>query len=201
MKTLTLKHLSTRSLLFTLLFGLLASPVQAEFNWASATLDNDLFIGDDSGYTNGFFLSLYEVDQEDGTMPEHDFWVAPLMWSMPQNDRTFAVNSYSIGQTMATPSDISVENPDKDELPYSALLAMSNSYLTISADYSDLVTTTIGIIGPAALGEETQKLIHKIVGAKDPKGWDTQLKMNLSSSCPVPEPGVAGFRNRAIAIS
>ncbi len=134
-------------------------------------------------------------------MPEHDFWVAPLMWSMPQNDRTFAVNSYSIGQTMATPSDISVENPDKDELPYSALLAMSNSYLTISADYSDLVTTTIGIIGPAALGEETQKLIHKIVGAKDPKGWDTQLKMNLSSSCPVPEPGVAGFRNRAIAIS
>jgi len=177
MKTLAPNKFTFLSVLIgLLLFCLFPPSAEADFNWASATLDNDLFVGEDSGYTNGIFLSLYEAELEQGKMPEHDFWVAPLMWSMSQKDRIFAVNSYSIGQTMATPSDISIENPAQDELPYSALLALSNSYLTITPTYADLVSTTIGIIGPAALGEESQKFVHKVVGADDPKGWDTQLK-------------------------
>lgn len=162
--------------LFLTVFSFTAVPAQAAFDWASVTLDNDLFIGDDSGYTNGFFLSLYEAELESEKMPEHDFWVAPLMWTMPENDKIYSVNSYSIGQTLATPSDIRIENPASDELPYSALLALRNSYMTITPTYADLVTTTIGLIGPAALGEETQKFVHKVIGANEPKGWDTQLK-------------------------
>jgi lipid A 3-O-deacylase len=165
-------------LIFILLLAL-APSAQAGFNWTSVTFDNDLFIGDDSGYTNGLFLSIYETESENNTMPEHDFWVTPLMWSMPQDEKMFTVNSYSIGQTMATPSNLSIENPPRDELPYSALLAVTNSYLIITPEYSDCISTTVGIIGPAAFGEETQKFVHKITGSKEPKGWDTQLKNEL----------------------
>jgi hypothetical protein len=33
----------------------------------------------------------------------------------------------------------------------------------------------LGIIGPSALGEETQDDVHSLIGADEPKGWDKQL--------------------------
>lgn len=170
-------------LYFFLFLGLFSltplSTAHAEMDGISLTVDNDLFIGDDSGYTNGVYLSIYDLGEGEEGKVEHDFWVAPLMWSLPEDDNPLTANSYMIGQTMSSPTDITVKNPDKDELPYSALLALTNTYLTVNADYADSVSTTIGIIGPAALGEEAQTFVHKVVGAKEPKGWDTQLHNEL----------------------
>lgn len=167
------------TLLIALLLCLPVAPARAAFDWASVTLDNDLFVGEDNGYTNGFFISLYEAEERDEQLTTPDFWVAPLLWSLRQDNLVFAVNSYTLGQTMATPSDITIADPPQDELPYSAMLFMTNTYLTISPDHADSIATTIGLIGPAALGEETQKFVHKIVGADKPQGWDTQLKNEL----------------------
>lgn len=153
--------------------------VRAEIDWISVTLDNDLFVGNDNGYTNGLYVSVFDVGEKSGKPPSHDFWVLPLMWIMPKQGVEFAANAYALGQTMSTPSDITIAVPDEDELPYSALLAMTNSYVTVSQGHADRVSTTIGIVGPAALGEEVQKFVHKIIGADEPLGWDTQLENEL----------------------
>ncbi|WP_041452635.1 lipid A deacylase LpxR family protein [Alteromonas naphthalenivorans] len=168
------------NILVLFLFLLASKPVYAEIDWVSVTLDNDLFIGNDNGYTNGLYLSFFDVgSRSTKDMPNSDFWVAPLMWSMPKGDKLGAVNAYMIGQTMSTPSDITIANPDDNELPYSAVLALTNSYLAVTEKYADRVSTTIGIVGPAALGEEAQKFVHEIVDADKPQGWDTQLENEL----------------------
>ncbi len=159
---------------------IVATSSQAKTDWVSVTLDNDLFVGNDNGYTNGLYVSFFDAgDTSSKEIPTHDFWVAPLMWSMPKGEIKGAVNAYMIGQTMSTPSDINIVVPDENELPYSALLALTNTYVTITPDYADRVSTTIGVVGPAALGEESQKFVHDIIGADEPQGWDTQLENEL----------------------
>ena len=165
------------SILFLSLFRSIS--LYAEIDWVSVTLDNDLFVGNDNGYTNGLYVSFYDVGDTSSQIPEHDFWVTPLIWSMPKNQAVGAVNAYMIGQTMSTPSDINIVIPDENELPYSALLALTNSYVAITPTYADRVSTTIGMVGPAALGEEAQTFIHKIIGGDEPQGWDTQLENEL----------------------
>ncbi|MCW8999039.1 MAG: lipid A deacylase LpxR family protein, partial [Kangiellaceae bacterium] len=100
-------------------------------------------------------------------------------WSMSKDQKRSAVNAYMIGQTMITPSDINEAEPGPNEIPYSALLAFTNSYVTFDGFVADQVSTTVGIIGPAALGEEIQKVVHEILGADEPLGWGTQLKNEL----------------------
>lgn len=152
----------------------------AEIDWVSTTLDNDLFVGNDNGYTNGLYVSFFDAgDLASGDLPEHDFWVAPLMWSMPKDSIKGAVNAYMLGQTMSTPSDITVAVPAESELPYAGLLALTNSYITVTDTHADRVSTTIGIVGSAALGEEAQKFVHELIGADEPLGWDTQLENEL----------------------
>lgn len=158
---------------------LLSSPQVYAKEWFSVTLDNDLFIGNDNGYTNGIYFSYFDIGRVQGDQPSNSFIVSPLMWSMPSNDITNTVNTYMIGQTMNTPSDIEISHPDEDELPYSALLAVTNTYVVVTPKYTDRVSTTIGIVGPAALGEEAQKWVHDIVGTPKPQGWTTQLKNEL----------------------
>ncbi|MEW8628249.1 MAG: lipid A deacylase LpxR family protein [Candidatus Thiodiazotropha sp.] len=164
-----------------LIYSLLLFPLStmAEFDWASVTLDNDFFIRTDDGYTNGLYVSLFETGKKTQTTPSRDFWVAPLSWSLPKAEAREAVNAYMIGQALITPSDITVENPGENEIPYSAMLALTNSYVSYEAFVADQISTTVGIIGPAAMGEEVQKLIHRLIGSDEPKGWDTQLENEL----------------------
>lgn len=38
------------------------------------------------------------------------------------------------------------------------------------------VMLSLGVVGPSALGEQTQDFVHDVVGSKDPQGWDEQLE-------------------------
>lgn len=156
-----------------------ALPVDDDFDLMAITVDNDLFVGNDDGYTNGFYLTLLDRSDESGYIPDADFWVAPLGWSLPMADVRRAVNVYSVGQTMLSPSDITIAVPPETELPYSALLAASNTYIVADDKIADRVSTTLGIVGPWAMGEQTQKAVHSVIGADEPQGWDTQLENEL----------------------
>jgi len=161
-----------------LICGLLLFPIcyaHAETDWVAITMDNDIFVGNDNGYTNGLYVSWFDIGSKDNNTPEPDFWVNPLLWTLPNHTPDGAVNAYMIGQAMNTPSDITIANPSLDELPYSAILMFSNSYTAVTASHADHISTTLGVVGPAALGEETQKAVHSLVSADQPKGWDTQL--------------------------
>jgi hypothetical protein len=161
------------------LFLLYGMQAYGEVDWLSVTLDNDFFVNDDNGYTNGIYVSIYDVYDNVTSQEQADFWVQPLMWSMPNRSIDQAVNVYGFGQTLTTPYDISKSIPTEEDLPYSAVLAFTNTYITVGPDYADSVSTTLGVVGPIALGEETQKAVHSIIDARIPQGWDTQLNNEL----------------------
>ncbi len=161
--------------------------VYAETNFASVTLDNDVFVGKDNGYTNGLYFSLYNVGA--GLRP--NFWVSPLLWTMPRGYAENRINVHSIGQTLTTAEDITQANPPEGSLPYSGLLKYTNTHIVVGPRFADWASTSVGIVGPAAKGKQTQTEFHALIGAEKPMGWDTQLKNEF----------VFGFsRGRAIRV-
>jgi hypothetical protein len=158
-------------------FGLICVfPAYADVNWMSATLDNDFFVNEDNGYTNGIYVSYFEVNDTSESVQSPAFWVKPLLWSLPNRDLSTSINIYSGGQTLTTPYDIEEKVPAEGTFPYSALLSFTNTYIAIASDYADRVSTTLGVVGPIAMGEQTQKAVHRVISARNPKGWDTQLE-------------------------
>lgn len=141
----------------------------------SATLDNDLFVGEDNGYTNGVYFSFYTA----AARLRPTIFVQPLVWSMPNRSILYAIDIHSIGQTLTTAEDITLVDPPEDSLPYSALLKYTNAFVTANAYYADWVSTSIGLVGPNAKGEQTQNGTHRIIGVKEAKGWDTQLNNEI----------------------
>jgi hypothetical protein len=138
----------------------------------SAQFDNDLFQGTDQNYTSGARFS----------------YVAPMAPSHPLRSFARALPlvegdlrvSYALAQKIFTPVDVSQTQPIPDDEPYAGYLYVG---IGIEAEQRreggrsilDSVELQVGVVGPAALGEQTQKAAHRLFGSEDPKGWDNQL--------------------------
>ncbi len=151
---------------------------KAEFDWISFTYDNDFFLGDDSGYTNGLFFSLYELENSDKKI-EPSWMLSPLKWSIESESALSKINSYTVGQVIITPDDITQKVPPSNSTPYAGMLFLNDTYISSNKKYADAIRVTLGVVGPISGAEHVQKEIHRIVGANDPKGWDTQLNNEL----------------------
>ncbi|MCW9014656.1 MAG: lipid A deacylase LpxR family protein [Gammaproteobacteria bacterium] len=158
------------------LLGIAVAPLKAdESNWFAVTIDNDLLVGNDDGYTNGIYFSWFEVgDQNERHLPH---WLAaPLSWSLDMESVKTSLQAYSVGQTMVTPEDITIENPPINEIPYSGALLFNYTYIAVEEAHADSVGTVIGVVGPSSGAEATQTWFHDLIGANEPEGWDTQLQ-------------------------
>ncbi|MDD9911883.1 MAG: lipid A deacylase LpxR family protein [Alphaproteobacteria bacterium] len=149
--------------------------VWAEGQIFSLTLENDLFSGysKDQNYTHGTRLSLLQTDEH---APHAVQKIAELL---PWYQEGYHVGTiYSIGQNLYTPEDISTQTPNPKDRPYAAMLYGSVGIATASSDYYqvDELELMAGVVGPSALGKETQQLVHEAVRAKKPRGWHHQLK-------------------------
>lgn len=85
------------------------------------------------------------------------------------------LQAYTLGQTMVTPEDIQIKDPPRTDIPYSGTLVFHSTFIAVHESHADAVGTAIGIVGPSSRAESTQKQVHEIVGADEPKGWGTQL--------------------------
>jgi hypothetical protein len=95
---------------------------------------------------------------------------------------TFEMNEttsvfYSFGQNLYTPSDISQRRLDPDDRPWATHLYGSAALVTVTDNHLDEIEISLGLIGPSALGEQTQKFVHSHVtpSSQNPKGWNNQL--------------------------
>lgn len=136
------------------------------------TDENDLFgSGTDQHYTNGFRATLFNTKTEaPGVAKALDKFVP----GFSLNDNTAVY--YSIGQNMYAPKDLTRATPDPADRPYAAFLYGSAGFANITDDHIDNLEVSLGIVGPAALGEQVQKAVHKITDSPEPQGWDSQLK-------------------------
>lgn len=137
----------------------------------SFVLENDLFYDTDRNYTNGVRL---EWLSEPASAPDWAVNGARQFPLFPDGGRVRV--SYAIGQNMYTPADIALAAPPPDDRPYAGWLYASVGVIAENGRVLDQFQLTLGMVGPASLAEQTQKLVHSIVGAPEPQGWDSQLK-------------------------
>lgn len=150
----------------------------AEDSGGSLTLlvDNDAFSsGADRNYTSGIFLGyvsplgpLPKPLREASTLTHAFTGAKPTYWGV------------GLGHSIFTPDDLTANPAPPDQHPYAGFLY---AQLLIAAEedrerprYLDLYSFDVGLIGPAAQGEQVQRNLHRLIRAVDPQGWDSQLR-------------------------
>ena len=136
----------------------------------SFTLENDLFTNLDRHYTNG--VGLAWADGGDAA-PAWAIGAANLVPFFQDEGVTRVV--CTLGQNLYTPDNIRRGVPDADDRPYAGWLYGAVGLVRQTPERLDQLQLSLGVVGPAALGEPTQKLVHKIVGSPDPRGWSGGL--------------------------
>jgi len=147
----------------------------------SLYLENDLFGETDQNYTNGIRLS----------------WVSPNLSSYRDdpavpalinnvNDRLDRLLDFrtgltrnvvvSLGQLIYTPADRDATALQVDDRPYAGYLYLGFGFHARTSDRLDSVGVNLGVVGPAALGEQAQDAIHDLRNIKKFQGWDNQLR-------------------------
>lgn len=133
--------------------------------------ENDVFFGTDRDYTNGVELT-YTMPSDDN--PDRVVEIAQRMHLMPK--ATEVRTSFTFGQSIYTPEHIDLFNPPTTERPYAGFLYGAVGMIANDEAWLHQLQIQLGIIGPAALAQETQKFIHGICHCTKPLGWHTQLR-------------------------
>ncbi|MES2961309.1 MAG: lipid A deacylase LpxR family protein [Pseudomonadota bacterium] len=138
----------------------------------SVVWENDALSGADKGYTNGVRFAYISSEEQAPKFFRHASNYLPM----------FAKNGkkrigIAVGQNMYTPSNIETQNPDSNDHPYAGWLYGSFGMFSDTGKTLDNVVITLGMVGPAARAEPTQKFIHKnFTDSAKPQGWNNQLK-------------------------
>lgn len=135
--------------------------------------ENDMYGGGtDRNYTNGARMTYFSLGSP---VPEFFHAIDRMVPTFSINETTSI--SWSLGHNLYTPSDIEIAAPQNDDRPWAAFLYGSAGLVSVTKNHIDSLEATVGIVGPAALGEQVQKFIHNHVSDSPmPKGWRHQLK-------------------------
>lgn len=135
--------------------------------------ENDMYGGGtDRNYTNGARVTYFDLG---APVPEFFHVIDRMVPTFSINETTSI--SWSLGHNLYTPSDIEIAANQDDDRPWAAFLYGSAGLVSVTKNHIDSLEATVGVIGPAALGEQVQKAIHRHVSDSPmPKGWRHQLK-------------------------
>ena len=139
-----------RAIAATASFLSFAAPVLADeppARLAAITLENDFFAGYDHHYTNGMQVA---------------FIVSPS-------------TVFAVGQRIYTPTDTDSRTPDPTDRPYAGWLYVMTDTRLPSSGTIDHLTLSLGVVGPHALGRQTQNAVHRVLGENESQGWDSQI--------------------------
>jgi hypothetical protein len=172
------------------------SPCQGQeaikFRGITARLENDLFADTDQNYTSGVAFTAVSHDMVGKLNPEclptairlHATLITyldPGFWSATENTTDTQNLVVKFGQSIFTPKDPSRTDLVQDDRPYAGLLYVGMSWNRRKHEpQSDLEVLdtrelTLGVMGPLALAQEAQDLIHDVIGAEKFQGWAHQL--------------------------
>lgn len=88
----------------------------------------------------------------------------------------------SLGQSIFTPHDTTSPDLIRNDRPYAGWLYLGGSatYQYTGPDGHTAMQNTFaveaGVVGPAALAEQTQNSFHKLIGSGESHGWHNQLR-------------------------
>ena len=155
-------------------------------------LDNDLFAGTDSNYTNGVRLSWVSGTRD----PEAFGAVQHQLRKLSGDADSRAIfqrlsgfedpgeveynYGFSLTQLMFTPEDTHAPVAPPGQRPYAGWLGIDFSLHTKDAHAINSVVLAIGTTGPNALAKQTQDFVHNIRGIDKFQGWDSQVPNELT---------------------
>jgi hypothetical protein len=135
-------------------------------------LENDTFSGNDRYYTNGFLFAWRSPSFDPPP------WLARLTDGpgliFPAGGTTRW--GLGFGQKMFTPEDTESRNPDPRDRPYAGWLYGTVTLLSHSPTSLGSVELQLGVVGPAALGEQVQNNTHDFMNIDRARGWAFQVK-------------------------
>lgn len=143
----------------------------------TVTLENDVLTGSDDAYSNGFGVTWVsnDLDAYDHTSFVRrwgEFWnVLPFVGD--EGYTTYA--SWTLGQEMHTPEDITLPDPPLSDQPYAGVLYVDSVIYARSERWTHAWDLKLGVTGDASGAASTQRKVHKAIGADEPMGWHTQL--------------------------
>ena len=139
--------------------------------------ENDLVVNTDRHYTQGIKLSYLHAD---GFLPG---WSSNLYDCLPDFGFTKKTGKfgYEIGQSIYTPANLHATELLKDDRPYAGWLYVGailqrRGLNWLDRPFLESFQLEIGVVGPWALGKESQTWVHELRGFDLPRGWDNQLK-------------------------
>ena len=138
----------------------------------SILYENDKIGGTDQQYTNGFRAAYLSST---GGVPE---WLRDLRpWLVPALDAKGAMRlGFALGQNLYTPNDTDRTTLDPRDRPYAAWTYATVSLVTDTGSRLDTVALDIGVVGPAAYGEQVQNNVHRLINVATANGWANQIK-------------------------
>lgn len=141
-------------------------------NYLSVSYENDLIgSGTDEYYTSGVQINIFNIDEEPPRFLQ-GFADDLLGFDI---SRATAV-SFTLGQKIFTPQDISVAAAQPNDRPWAGWLYTGVSLANLYADHIDQLGMTVGLVGPGSLAEPVQKFVHQhLTDSPRPQGWDNQL--------------------------
>ena len=176
-------------------------PADDKDKWTmSALFENDMFGGKDENYTNGVKLSFISPDvdeyRESGNIPP---WILPVLDNLPfvHEPGIRRTVGFSLGQKIFTPRDTESTELVEDDRPYAGWLYASTALNNKNTRQLDSLEVQLGVVGPAALGEDAQNTVHDLRDIPEARGWDNQLSNELGVAfiyehkerLPLPGPG------------
>jgi len=167
----------------TLVISVAQAQSAVEWQALSFTLDNDLFTltNGDRHYTNGVHIRLESKPFDEFNRETTPSLLLPLLDPFPlvTDDFDHRTLAYQFGQLMFTPADISISNPQPDDMPYAGMLYMAADLSARNEGYADTVRFMVGIVGPWSQADDTQRHVHQLINSDEPQGWNNQLHNEL----------------------
>ena len=138
--------------------------------YISLISENDNYVPprDDRHYTSGQKLAYgFSRDMQPGWLN----WLGKFSM-LDANNHEYDI---AIGQSIYTPRVFIIPQLIINDRPYAGWLYGEVSVTNRSGSAEDQFTASLGVVGPAAFGEQSQKFFHSISGDPEPAGWDNQL--------------------------
>jgi lipid A 3-O-deacylase len=171
--------------------------------------ENDTFgSGDDRHYTQGIRFAYLT-----GDIAPDGFWNKPFGWlddavgifPTEAKFRSRRIEWTPLGQHLFTPGDTRASNPSTSDRPYAGWLYVGATFIQDTDHVRfDAVQILVGVVGPSALGRQTQNDFHQLIDSGSANGWRYQLRdepallVNYDRKWRIEQPIAAGFGFDAI---
>ena len=156
------------------------APASARLQALELRLDNDQFAltpaDDERWYTHGFFARATYDAAADADAPDSRVlaaWCAALIGCDPG---ARSLRTVSLEQTIHAPAYPGTPAPQPQDRPFAATLAVGLEVASEGERTRQALALRLGVVGPAALGEQVQNTLHGLIGETSAAGWPWQLR-------------------------